>query len=58
VAFISENDPKTIFEIYPQEVGRYFPDVKLTSLDIEFANEPITRKLRQRLTWPKGAGDP
>lgn len=58
VAFTNESDPKTIFEIYPQELGRYFSGVKFSGLDIELTTEPVTKKLREQLPWLKSASDP
>ncbi|WP_195909451.1 hypothetical protein [Rhizobium tubonense] len=48
VAFTDENNPKTIYEIDPQDIGAYFPGVRFTGLDIEITDEPVTKKLRQR----------
>lgn len=51
VSFKNEIDPKTIFEIRPSELGRYFPGVQFTGLDIEITTDRITHKLRDRLPW-------
>jgi len=51
VSFKIENDPKTIYEIQPGEIGRYFAGVKLAGLDLEITTERITNKLRERLPW-------
>jgi hypothetical protein len=51
VSFKNEHDPKTIFEIQPGEIGRYFPEVKFTGLDVEITTERITSRLRDRLPW-------
>lgn len=58
VSFTDESNPKTIYEIDPSELGRYFPSVKVTGLDIEITSDPITKKLRDRLPWLKNATDP
>ncbi|WP_195909452.1 hypothetical protein [Rhizobium tubonense] len=58
VSFADESNPKTIYEIDPSELGRYFPGVKFTGLDIEITNDPITKKLRDRLPWLRTARDP
>ncbi len=51
VSFKNEHDPKTIFEIQPGEIGRYFSGVKFTGLDVEITKERITSRLRDRLPW-------
>jgi hypothetical protein len=51
VAFTDEKDPKTIFEVAPPNLGVYFLGVRFTGLDIEITDEPVTKKLRQRLPW-------
>lgn len=58
IAFTDESDPKTIFEITPSELDRYFPGVQFLGLDIEITNEPVTTKLRDRLPWLRSARDP
>lgn len=51
VSFKNEDDPKTIFEIQPGEIGRYFPGVQFTGLDIEITTDQLTYRLRKRLPW-------
>ncbi|ANM16453.1 hypothetical protein AMK06_CH01525 [Rhizobium sp. N541] len=51
VSFKNENDPKTIFEIQPGEIGRYFSGVQFTGLDIAITTGRLTYKLRKRLPW-------
>jgi len=58
VSFTDESDPKTIFEIQPSEVGRYVAGAKFTGLYIEITDEPVTRALRDRLSWLQSARDP
>jgi hypothetical protein len=57
VSFTNEADPKTIFEISPPEIGRTFPGVIFTGLDLEITEEPITEKLRDRLLWLNTTGN-
>ncbi|WP_210295030.1 hypothetical protein [Rhizobium sp. BK491] len=58
VSFGDESDPKSIFEIDPTQLGRYFSGSKFTGLDIEISNDPLTRKLKDRLPWLRNATDP
>ena len=58
VSFTDESDPKTIFEILPSEVGGYVSGAKFTGLYIETTDEPVTRALRDRLSWLRSARDP
>ena len=51
ISFSDEQDPKTIFELQPSEVGQYVSGARFLSLDIEITDAPVTRKLRQRLPW-------
>jgi hypothetical protein len=51
VSFENETDPKTIFEIAPSDIGRIFPGVRFTGLDLEVTEAPLTEKLRDRLPW-------
>ncbi|MGO8296490.1 hypothetical protein ACC817_08300 [Rhizobium ruizarguesonis] len=51
VAFSSEKNPKTIFEVDPHRVGEHFPGVRFSGLEIEITNDPITNHLRERLPW-------
>lgn len=51
VSFADETDPKTIFEISPSDIGRIFPGVRFTGLDLEVTEAPVTEKLRERLPW-------
>ncbi|PDT30766.1 hypothetical protein CO660_05310 [Rhizobium sp. L9] len=51
VSFKSEADPKTIFEVRPQDLGRHFPGVQFTGLGIEITTDRFTHKLRDRLPW-------
>ncbi|MGO6855802.1 hypothetical protein ACCS68_36270 [Rhizobium beringeri] len=57
VSFTNEADPKTIFEILPSELGRYFPGVRFTGLDVEVTDAPITKELRDRLPWLKSTSN-
>ncbi|MDR9776349.1 hypothetical protein RJJ65_27625 [Rhizobium hidalgonense] len=51
VSFKNESDPKTIYEIRPSEIGRYFPGVQFAGLDLEITTDRISYKLRKRLPW-------
>lgn len=51
IAFRDEQNPKTIFEIRPQDLGLYFQSVRFKGLEVEITDEPVTEKLRKRLTW-------
>jgi hypothetical protein len=51
ISFKSEDDPKTIFEIDPSEIGAIFPGVRFLGIDIEVTSDDITEKISGRLTW-------
>ena len=51
VAFSDESDPKTIYTVYPNNIGDHFPGVRFLGLDIEVTKEPITDVIRNRLPW-------
>ena len=51
VAFSDERDPKTIYTVYPDNIGDHFPGVRFLGLDIEVTKEPITDVIRNRLLW-------
>ena len=51
-AFRDETTPSSVFEVDPQHFDRAFgPGVVFDGLDIEITDEPITRKIQDRLTW-------
>ena len=51
IAFQDERNPKTIYEIRPQDLGKAFPGVRFTGLDIEITDQPVTARIRDRLPW-------
>lgn len=51
VSFTDHRDPKTIFEVLPKDIGKHFPGVTFVGLDLQITDEPITKKLRDRLPW-------
>ncbi|MDK4741474.1 hypothetical protein PH547_21545 [Rhizobium sp. CNPSo 3464] len=51
IAFRDEQNPKTIYEIQPRDLGRVFPGVRFTGIDIQITDEPVTSKIRDRLPW-------
>ncbi|MBD9388565.1 hypothetical protein IB237_15385 [Agrobacterium sp. AGB01] len=57
IAFGDEKDPKSIFKIPTGDIGKIYPGVRFRGLDVEITNDPVTSKLRERLTWlntPRG----
>jgi hypothetical protein len=51
VAFRDEKNPKTIYEVDPKNFGHSFAGTRFVSLDIEFTNDSVTDRLKQRLPW-------
>ncbi|MBA70417.1 MAG: hypothetical protein CML30_16250, partial [Rhizobiales bacterium] len=40
-----------LFELQPYKMEQTFPGAEFIGLDIEITDAPITKKLRQRLSW-------
>lgn len=57
VAFRDESNPKTIFEIQPEQIGSAFAGVQFKGIDIEVTKDPVTEKLRDRLPWLDNPGN-
>ena len=53
IAFGDESNPKSIFELDPFHLSDHFPGISFAGLDIEVTNEPITKKLIDRIPWLK-----
>ena len=51
ISFRDETQPKTLFELQPYKMEQTFPGAEFIGLDIEITDAPITKKLRQRLSW-------
>ncbi|MGR6468062.1 hypothetical protein [Rhizobium sp. PAMB 3182] len=51
VAFEDEQNPKSIFALEPDALGRVFPGVTYAGVDLQITTSPVTEKLRERLTW-------
>ena len=51
VSFKNTSAPKSIFELQPEQIGRFFPGVTFAGLDLQITTEPITWKVRDRLPW-------
>lgn len=51
ISFHDESKPKTIFEIDPRRLDKVFPGVRITGLEIQITDEPVSTVLRDRLPW-------
>ncbi len=51
VSFRDEQVPNTIFEVTASNMSQHFAGATFTGLDIEFTKAPLTKLLRNRLSW-------
>lgn len=51
VAFEDEQNPKSIFSLEPDAIGRVYPSVRYVGVDLQVTTSPVTDRLRGRLTW-------